>query len=461
MRHKRSSRWTRRQVMAGSIAALGLGIAALRTSTDATEHAAGPGDGAGKDNPFTRVRSKKGLQVQMIDDAVTLGVQHAGLNVNLSELVAPEGVGSAGELANTLEHRYAGEVYRFRRDVLERHDALIRPLSERGVLVYLILLVYEHPDASVNRRMLHPAYDRAAPNHLGAFNTVTPEGRRWLAAAIDLLAQRYAGGNSPHGCVAGYIVGNEVNSHWFWSNRGRVAMPEFARDYEQAVRITQGSVRGHSTWARVYVSLEHHWNMRYEGGDEQQSFAGRPFLEEFARLARAGGDYDWHVAFHPYPETLFEPRFWNDRSATDADDTPRITFRNLPVLTRFLGREELRHEGLPRRVILSEQGFHTPDGPDGESVQAAAYCYAYRLVRDEPGIDAFILHRHVDHAQEGGLRLGLWTNQAGSVATPDRRKKIHECFRAADTVDEGPAFEFALPIVGLRDWPAEALSPKR
>jgi hypothetical protein len=53
-----------------------------------------------------------------------------------------------------------------------------------------------------------------------------------------------------------------------------------------------------------------------------QAFAARPFLEEFARLGRERGDFGWHVAFHPYPENLFEPRFWNDRTATDIDDTP-------------------------------------------------------------------------------------------------------------------------------------------
>jgi hypothetical protein len=252
----------------------------------------------------------------------------------------------------------------------------------------------------------------------------------------------------------GYIVGNEVNSHWFWSNLGRSSLAEFAADYEPAVRIVHDAVRRYAVWPRVYLSLEHHWNIRYEAADDDQAFPARPFLAEFARLARERGDFDWHVAFHPYPENLFEPRFWNDRTATDADDTPRITLRNLPVLTRFLDREEMRYRGRPRRVILSEQGFHSPDGPDGEAVQAAAYCLAHRLIRDQPGIDAFILHRHVDHAEEGGLRLGLWTHRPDSISTPDRQKRMYACFRAADTSAEDAAFAFALPLIGLESWPA-------
>jgi hypothetical protein len=112
----------------------------------------------------------------------------------------------------------------------------------------------------------------------------------------------------------------------------------------------------------------------------------------------------------------------------------------------------LLHHGQPRRVILSEQGFDTPKTPDGERVQAAAFCYAWKLIEQQDGIDAFILHRHVDHAKEGGLLLGLWTHKAGSIADPDRKKMIYECFRLADTPQWREAFQFALPIVGLKRW---------
>jgi hypothetical protein len=39
-------------------------------------------------DPFPLAASKKGLQVQMIDDALALGVKHAALNVDISRLVA-------------------------------------------------------------------------------------------------------------------------------------------------------------------------------------------------------------------------------------------------------------------------------------------------------------------------------------------------------------------------------------
>jgi hypothetical protein len=132
-------------------------------------------------------------------------------------------------------------------------------------------------------------------------------------------------------------------------------------------------------------------------------------------------------------------------------DTPRITFKNLSLLTTFLRRPEMLYQEEPRRVIFSEQGFHTPKGPEGETLQAAAYCYAYKKVEALDSVDAFILHRHVDHPREGGLLLGLrGMHPAGGEDRP--RKKIYECFRLADTPRWEEAFRFALPIVGLDDW---------
>lgn len=418
--------------LGGFLAALGLGLGAL---------------GAANPEPYPTPASKKGLQVQMVDDAIALGIRHAALNFNLAQLVDPRGD------TNNPGLELGGRTHRFQRGYLEAMDGQIRALSERGIVVSLILLNYESADPEVRRILLHPSYSTNCPNRLSAFNTVTPEGRAWYEASITFLAERWSRPDGRHGRVWNWIVGNEVNSHWFWSNLGPSTLGAFAADHERTVRLTHQAVRRHSEHGRVFLSLEHHWNIAYPGGKEGQVFPGRPFLEEFSRLTRAGGDYDWHLAFHPYPEDLFNPRSWRDASARpDWRTTPRITFRNLRALGEFLGRPELQHRGRTRRVILSEQGFHTPDGPDGETVQAAAYCYAWHQVAAEPGIDAFILHRHVDHAHEGGLRLGLWTHAPGSVATPDRRKPIYDVFLRADTPGRDAAFAFALPVLGIGSW---------
>jgi hypothetical protein len=40
--------------------------------------------------PYPSATSKKGLQVEMVEDALALGVKHATLNFNLCQLIAPD-----------------------------------------------------------------------------------------------------------------------------------------------------------------------------------------------------------------------------------------------------------------------------------------------------------------------------------------------------------------------------------
>jgi len=397
---------------------------------------------------YPKSKSKKGLQVQMDDDALALGVKHAALNLNFGQMVALQ------PAADDLAWQMDGRTFHFRQGYVQSLDAKIKPLSEAGVTVTLILLSYEGGDAGLNKILLHPQFDKTCPEHLGAFNTTTPEGLAWFKACVEFLAERYSMPGFPHGHVANYILGNEVNSHWYWSNMGRVTMQQFADDYARTLRICNTAVRKFSSSARVFISLEHHWNIHYAGCDETQGFAARPFIDYLSRITKSSGDFDWHLAFHPYPENLADCRTWNDKTATLSNDTPRITFKNLEMLVRYFRKPELRYHGEPRRIILSEQGFHSPDNVEGELLQAAAYCYAYRKAASLDGIDAFILHRHVDYRDEGGLNLGLWRRNSDSPrpSEPLAKKKIYEAFRLADTPAWRDAFEFALPVIGIKSW---------
>jgi len=397
------------------------------------------------EEPFPTAASKKGLQVQMLDDALSLGVKHAALNVNLSSLVLATNESASLEWTNG-----GGWKCFFSRGRVEALDHQVKKLSDAGVLVSLIILTYESARPEVNRLMLHPLYDRKAPNHLAAFNSSTAEGVRQLGATMEFLTERYARGDRKYGHAVNFIIGNEVNSHWFWYNMGPATMEQVATDYLRAVRVCNTAVRMHSATARVYLSLEHHWNIRYPGGNERQAFAARPFLEFFSRSAKTQGDFEWNLAFHPYPENLFDCRTWRDKSATLRWDTPRITFRNLEMLTTFFERDDLRFHGNVRRVILSEQGFHSRPTEEGEQLQAAAYAYAFYRTSQLPGIDAFILHRHIDHPAEGGLNLGLWRRDNAGHATV--KKPIYEVFRHADMPDWEQYFAFALPIIGIDRW---------
>jgi hypothetical protein len=389
----------------------------------------------------------KGLQVQMIDDALSLGIKHAALNVSLTSLI------DLDARPDSFRWQSGERTFSFSRGAVEGIPVL--PLSHAGVHVYLILLSTVTSEPRLNR-IVRPAPAREVPNGITAFNVADAEGQKYFQAAVEFLTDRFSRRDERFGRVVGYIVGNEVNSHGEWYCLGPATTAQVAAEYLRAVRIAHAAVRRSSADARVYISLEHNWTAK-NNPDPLKACPGRDLLDELNRLSKAPGDsaqndFDWDIAFHPYPENLRDPRTWRDKSALPQADTPKITFKNLEQLTRYLRRPEMLCHGKPRRVILSEQGFDTPDTPDGQATQAAGFCYAWVKVARTPGIDAFILHRHVDNAQEGGLNLGLWTHQPGTIATPGAKKRIYEVFRAAGTPEWESAFRFALPIIGIKSW---------
>ena len=397
-------------------------------------------------DPFPKTPSIKGLQVQMVNDALALGIHHAGININITALLDLQK--KPGNPTRTVD----GQEFSFNAAYLKSLDQQIKPLSDRGVLVYAIVLSYPSKNPAVDAIAIHPDARQDYKYSIGAFNTGTPMGRAWLRAVSEEMAERWSGDHPDHGRVWGWIVGNEVNSHWLWYNLGRKPMPAAVAEYEKAFRIMHESVRRSSMHARLYISFDHHWSISMHGISAEEATPGRDYLDAFAKTVRASGDFDWHVAWHPYPENLGNPRAWADKGVSSDEATQKVTFKNLEVLSRHLKQPELLWQGQPRRIILSEQGFQTLLTPEGESLQAAAYAYAWEKCRKLPLVDAFIYHRHVDHAHEGGLRLGLWRNAPNSIADPHSKKQIWDLFLKAGTPAWKQAAADLLPVTGLKSW---------
>src|SRR5690606_11812941 len=131
-------------------------------------------------------------------------------------------------------------------------------------------------------------------------------------------------------------------------------------EYATALRIADLAVRSQHEGLRVYASFDHFWQAKFEL-PAGRSMPGRKLLDELNRISKQEGDFPWGVAMHPYPENLFNPKFWEDATAPLSFDAPRITLHNIEVLTSFLRQPEMMCGNEVRRVTLSEQGFHTTD----------------------------------------------------------------------------------------------------
>ncbi|MDX6235551.1 MAG: hypothetical protein QOG10_366 [Kribbellaceae bacterium] len=405
---------------------------------------------------FPQVLDKKGLQVQMSDDAESLGVQHAAINLDLAAIMLNKKTSD-----QNITFSSGGSDYYFDAAAVAALDTQIKAVSDNGTLVNLIVLLYRHdndPNSAANI-LIHPdASHGAGAGPVYGFNTVTDEGMRYTTAAMEFIASRWSRTDEKFGRAVGFIVGNEVDAQWIWSNSGEKTIDQFLNDYSRALRLMSLASRKYYDKARTYTSLTQHWTVP-AGANSTRFYPARDVIDTLNAISKAGGDFPWFIAYHPYPQDLFKPDFWNDTLATDSVDTKLITFKNVQVLPQYLASSDLLYKGEPRRIILSEQGCDTPGfgrslSLDAEKLQAACFAYAYYKIRFLPSIDSFILHRHVDHQLEGGLNLGLWASDYSTKSpnAPLRQKFIYDVFKYIDTARSLEVTDFAKAIIGIKDW---------
>ena len=411
------------------------------TAISASKYIANPEKLASYDYAFPTAATKKGLQVdpRYMDDAVSLGVKHTAYNICLDDLIAtPDQKNEAGGIS----YIYNGTTYWFNRGIVESIDRTLAEFREKNMLVSAILLLRWRDDLSY----LIPEAARAPGHGFYALNTSEAKARKHWEAVFTFLAQRYASNKY----IANWILGNEVNNYRDYHYTGSTALANNASIYANAYRLAYTAIRSVYAKARVYISLDQTWNYL-----TAYSHTSRQFLDKFAAYWSGYGDLgNFNIAFHPYPAPLEDPAFWTDSKqlVSDSINTSCISMGNLNILTNYVKM----HWGSKTRVILSEQGFTSSRyGVQVEELQAAAMAYAYYLGEFNDMVDAFILHRHVDHQTEQalGLSLGLWTNDGGTVpATAGKKKYAWDVFKDMDTSKGAAATKFALARIGASSW---------
>ncbi len=392
-------------------------------------------------------RSPKGISCLVdLADAVALGITQSDVNIDIAGLLDWQSTNP--QMSFDYEGRHLG----LRAGSVAALDHTLRSMHGAGFRVTGILLNYPRADTLKSSPLIHPLTAASPGGVVAAFNTNTAEGAFLFRAVVHWLVDRYTRADAQFGLLAGLIIGNEVQSHGSWYHLGQAVPEVLVREYASALRIADLATRSVHADFPLYVSLEHHWTLS-ASRNPQEGMSGVQLLEGLNRILQSEGNLPWRLAFHPYPENLGDPRFWLDKTAPVQLDAPRVTFHNLEVLPAFLAQARFLYDGQPRRIALTEQGFHCPPGGDGEVWQAAAYALAWKKVCALPTIEAFDYHRHVDHPSEGGLRCGLHEHDGSfNPSGMGRARRIWEVVRQAGTPQEDVAFAFALPVVGRSNW---------
>jgi hypothetical protein len=375
--------------------------------------------------PESELRNAKGMggvsPVFGLDELIELGVRHLTLNLVVTDLIQDT------EMPGAESFEVSGRRWWIRPGRLAHADQVVKFATEHGIQVAAIILV---PQKSKDI-LVHP--ESTSSGIYAMPNLSEAEAAFKYEAVMGMLTERYRGGK--HGRVDHWIMHNEVDFGWIWTNMGEQPLALFMDHYIRSMRMVALLASRFNPDAKAFISLTHHWNVPEDL--RWRTYSPRKQLDFLANATRAEGDFAWGVAYHPYPQDLFNPRTWDDRRVDETFDTPLITMKNLEVLKKYLLQDRfLDGQGGMRSVLLSEQGYHTAGyGKAAQELQAAALLYTWKRLRETDFVVAYDYHRWVDAAEEGGLLLGL--RMVGSEGRPAGDKKLGwEVFRAIDTEEE-------------------------
>ncbi|MBC8136225.1 MAG: hypothetical protein H8F28_10090 [Fibrella sp.] len=400
------------------------------------------------DLPEEKPRNKKGIGGLAADrplsDLTDLGLSAATVNIVLNGLV------STTSGAGKTPFRYAGRTWYADDGQIADLDRTMREAAKHRLIVSAIVLIGQGanaPSSSFSHRIAHPDADPA-----GIFvmpDVISERGLTAYAAVINFLAERYSRKDGRYGRIHHWILHNEVNAGWVWTNAGEKSALMYMDLYQRSMRTVHLIARQYDPHARVFISLEHHWNMV----PQANFYRGQELLEKLSEFSRIEGDFNWGIAFHPYPQNLFEPRVWEDNEIDFTFGTRKITFRNLEVLDAWVKLPRMRYGGKQLRTVhLSEQGLNSRDyGETALRDQAAGMAYTWNKFKDLATIEVFHYHNWVDNRGEGGLRIGLrkFPDEPGD---PLGRKPIWFVYQSLGTVQEAVVTAPYKSVVGVREW---------
>ncbi len=383
------------------------------------------------------------------EDIKTLGLHQTLININLPAIM------SARKTEHTMTYEHNGREYYFWKHKMERIDNWMREMDSLGLLITMILLNSPRLFDSTEDNLLldsviHPKYDWECDHvYISAFNMETEEGQNYYRAFVEFLAERYSREDKKYGRACGMIISNEIDSQYVWGNAGEMTCNEYTKEYTQAMRLAWICARKHYKNFRIYVSLDHYFcNLQHDPSEPLRYYSGREVLENINKHATRDGNFDWNIAYHPYPENLAYPDFWNDRSVDFTFSTNRITFKNIEVLPAFLSQEQFLYNGQHRRIILSEQGFNSRGDSFTELQGAMGYCLAYLKIRQLPTVDMFTHHAYVDNPHEFGLNLGIRRYDPNTEDHVGEAKPIYYVIRDMDTPAEENRIQEARQFIG-------------
>lgn len=390
--------------------------------------------------------SKKGLGGFFMNsysgDLDLLGITSITINIPFTAFMYASPSGSS------IAHTYGNKTYYFSQSYLAGIDNALKLAASKDITVAAIILVQkaaECADSKIGGILQHP--DFTSEGIYTMPNLTTEEGVHCYAAALDFLASRYNRTDNAFGRIHKWIMHNEVDAGLSWTNMGKKPMLVYLDTYIKSMRICHNISRKYDTHSEVMGSFTHSWN------EPVESYSSKEMLTYLQQFSSVEGDFQWGVAYHPYPQDLTEPKTWNDTKATFSINSALVTFKNLEVIDYWIKQSaNMYNNSVKRTLWLSENGTNSKTYSENDlREQAAGFAYAWKKISTLDGIDAIQWHNWFDNRVEYGLRIGL-RKFPDDETDPAGAKPVWYLYQAAGTNEEDTWFDPYKSVIGINNW---------
>jgi hypothetical protein len=385
-----------------------------------------------------------GIERGHLEDLKKLNISYGTINFNFGKFMYTD------PGPNRIKHTYNGESFYFGRESMHQLDSTIKVAAKNNMIMSGLILADRFnncPDSVIGKALQHPDMDLAGLYTMP--DMTNAKSVNIYAAAVDFLVQRYSRPDKKYGRIHNWIIHNEVNSGWVWTNMGKKSEIVFMDTYLKSMRLCYNIARKYNPNSEVFISLDRNWTKTHG----ENFYASKKLLELLLDYTEDEGDFKWGIAHHPYPEKLSDPKTWLDKNVDFTYSTPMITFKNIEVLDSWMKRAAMLYKGKNRRSLwLSEAGINSPSySKEDLRNQAAGCAYAWKKIKYLQGVDAFCWHGWFDMRGEFGLKLGL-RRFPDAKHHPGGKKPVWSVFEAAGTDNEDKVFAPYKKVIGIDNW---------
>ena len=307
-----------------------------------------------------------------------------------------------------------GNLYYYNTEYARTLDKTIRNYGEKDINVNLCIVVSDTGNETLNKLLIYEGADYGAK--YCAYNTKTPQGLAYLRAFSEYWAEKY----SNLGYIKRMVFGDSVSMSYEYYNMGEKLLSEFTEEYARGLRTVYNAVKSYAPYIEIYTFVDDVWDKNYPF-DLYTRYDGKAFLESLGDCISADGNINWGIAQNLYPYLYDDYFSYRDKTLGITEDSDRVSFKNIEVVTDWLKNNEKYYGGVSRDYIIIEKTFFSKLD---EKEVASDYVYnCYKA-----------LNTHV------------------SAYITDRTCNYNGVMKYIDTSDSLSYTRFAAEVLGVATW---------